>query len=99
MAELGQCRPGDRSLGGHCISYSTAGWRRLNMWSSPAFWRGRTSDSGRRLRILEKSRFGKTYYVRPGDDQVIEDSNIHEAQGITQALCNQLICRRRLSNF
>ena len=64
---------------------------RLNL--APAGAGARSPD------YLYKSTFRETHYVRAGDDQVIKDSYVHEAQRITQALCNQLICHRRLSNF
>lgn len=56
-------------------------------------------SGARPLDYLNKSTFRETYYLGPGDDQVIEDSYVHKAQGITQALRNQFICRRRLSDF
>jgi hypothetical protein len=55
--------------------------------------RGRSNRSGRRLNILENSRFREAQNVGARDDQMIEHTNIDQGQSAHQASRNRLIGR------
>ena len=73
---------GDRVISGHCLSYRRASNRPVHMWSSPAPRRGRTSRSGRRLNISEKSRFRQRHARPIAHDDVIEKPDVHQREGL-----------------
>ena len=66
------------------------------MWSSPTRKRGRTRRSAYLLHISEQTAFGQRHTRRTADDQVIENSNIHERHRLDQPFGNSLVGLRRL---
>jgi hypothetical protein len=87
-AELGRCPPWRRA-GLVPAVYRT--FEAIDLWSSAAPKRGKTSRSGRLLNILEKSRFRERHAPVAADDEVIKHPDIHQRQGVPEAGGNEFV--------